>query len=536
MINKFITCAVLIIILICGSYSCKKNYTGIYLISDSVRYKQYQIATLTLSGTTFKKNTYEARLNGQIIELSAIGNQLVFITPTLTPGAYSLQTNIDERVFTVAINIDSTVLDKSPNEIIANVFDSCFYRNSCLDSLTQLNNGLLNVDTENAVHDGMLLKQQLARTLATFDSATTSEKLIVAKFIQANPDFFMPLADVISYADTNTLHRTTDEEDMEVVFRNDMTFFKRRLRTDLALTFVGGVIFRIPSAGINQIIGGLLGVSGVYRLYNDLIWSQLVFSKPFVQTALDVIGAHKTTSTSITFGNNQSYVLDINGNYRNICNQDVNSADPLLIDLNSVMKEFKKTWDVVSLFLPEKLNSVPPQFESAVAVRSKQLKVNARYLSIDNISNFWVSCITDNVNGELKVKFNTSSTTNEDFSYNVTYNNLNGNSNTQTFNAKVSTKKYNLVGTWISQDENLCPGLAGMIVAYNGIQGTIVSGSSAACSLYPGNQMWTNYDSINYKMDILTSGWSGGTYEKWDISFIDSTNIILGNTVRYIRQ
>ncbi len=492
-----------IVVLLAGVFfsGCRKTnefVTSTNIKPDSASYVQYQVAVLTGYNITFKQPVYDGFLAGHLVKLTVYGNQLGFVVPDVTPGSYTLQTTVEGNQYLITINIKTIGTITSADDIIQGALQSSVLSNLYIDSLVNLTATMQGTNTTADLSNATMLKNLGSQIATDLNASSSDDKLYVAKLIKANPSLFLNLERALDIIDTNRLYRKTS-----ATLEQKSDSVVSRVTNYLAVNSFAMLATKIiRNAPAQPAVAAELAEAVLADRYFDAYKSTIILvNEPIILSSFDLTSYYRTTLSNLTVTNAQPYTMELSGAYRNICYMDSISSSPLVTALDTAMKTFSTAWYNTSTVLPVPFSGSALYLSAITTAKTKTLAINPYYLSVGNISNPNLIANTDISTGKLKITFVTTQiTTNQLFTFDITYTNPGLVAHTQTYNGTIPAQRtgkvvaggnglgsslsqfYNPAGLWMGADGKLYVADQGnnRIVKWDtgGLVGTLVAGGN----------------------------------------------------------
>jgi len=430
MIRISILCAVLLLF----ATGCKKKSTpspaaASYFVADQQSTKPYQIATLTAVNIELTEEKYEGTFNGNPLTLGGGGSTLSFMVPDVAPGTYDVVVKIKDATHTFKYTVEGAPTIADPAQYIKDAIGAMRYSDAELEQMkTDVarypgaesdGTTLAQIDAIKKIYDEMEQK---------FEAATDEEKAVAAKIMAANPTLFSRVAfdpnptrldsnGVGLFKTSGTIH-TPEQigDDLDRFITSSCKMIWGACAVNLLVLNVAPAQFKLAAALTAGATAGL-----IYVVNSRLIegTAQAIFR--FDALTMKEMAQQKSTAVA-TFTNGASYKMNITSRYQNLnktCSTDNSST---LASISSAMDEFGNVWNKYFGKLSSWFNiGKPYHFKNVSRSASKQLSVNAKFLTIKNISNDKVTATTQNDNGQFIVKFSTTEPGSQEFTYDIVY-------------------------------------------------------------------------------------------------------------------
>lgn len=400
-----------------------------FFIVDQQSAKPYQIATLTAVNLTLTSEKYEGTFNGSPLTLGGSGSTLAFMVPDVAAGTYDVEVKIDNVTHSFKYTVEDAPAISDPSQYLHDALASARYSDAELEQMKANvtrypgadSNGttMAQIDALKNIYADM--EQQLA-------AATDEEKAVAAKIIAANPTLFTRVA-----YDANPTR--LDSNGLGLFKTSGTVYTPEQIAGDLDRFITSSCKMIIGACAVNLLVlnvapahfklaaaltvGATAGL--IYVVNSKLIegTAQAIFR--FDALTMKEITRRKSTAAA-TFTNGEAYKMNITSRYQNLNKNCSTDNSTTLISISNALDEFGNVWNRYFGKLSSWFNiGKPYHFKNVTRAASKQLSVNAKYLSIKNISNSKVTATTENDNGQFIVKFSTTEPGSQDFTYDIVY-------------------------------------------------------------------------------------------------------------------
>ena len=282
-------------------------------------------------------------------------------------------------------------------------------------------------------------------------TATDDEKMQLAKFIAANPDIFSPFEDISIYKDSLSLYKITASSTTPEIKLSDFDAGVKIRVTKLLISSVVTIALGASTGGIAFAACAIITIRCMYDLDDYCIIN--------LAEIVDRIGSFSLTASKGTSSNNftkgRQYSIYVRSDYRNLYSADISSNSTVISSIVSGLNSLHNIWDKINSYLPvtvlgativPKLNGESVDLSKVTTYGQKNEPVSTAFLSLQDISNSNVTATVDNSGSVLKVTFNTTATTNQDFTYNVVYTNPDADNYSQSFSGTVIVNTGHTIG------------------------------------------------------------------------------------------
>jgi uncharacterized protein (TIGR02145 family) len=388
--------------------------------------KQFEIAFLFVIDITLKEKSYKGYINGESIQLSLIDKQLAFIVPKIAPGTYDLKSSIDNNNISFKISIIASETIQDPVSYFNSYNQELKQRINKLDnsdtSLTLIDQGKLDKDIQ-------IINNYLNESNTKFQNASITERTAAAQLIATNKawtqELNLSLDSLQNSLDRLILVTKTKgpAEDFELLitqamrdFRNSVILTISRIPNLIAVAF----LLTTTTPFVGALAAGVLVGDFLSNLVSLMNVQGHLLCIAFSVVDDIILGQGKA---QLTFLNKTQTKININGNYRTIGSQDVNTNSTFLKSIIDAMISLADGWNTLTKWLPASLNLKPIDIAQHTNTKTIRHLIHAKYLAIKNISNSKVSGSIQNVNGECYGTFSTNETTSQDFTFDLVYEN-----------------------------------------------------------------------------------------------------------------
>lgn len=390
--------------------------------ADKQNISQLEIVTLTSNNINFKQLTYTGIFASQTVTLTVLNNILGFQIPDVAAGTYPLQINIEGNSYNFEYNVQALPTISNPETYIQNEVNAIMHTPNQVSNLTSAMSNMFGAPDRAA--NNTIINNYFINFQNTFISSTAQEKMDLAKFVAANPTLFSPAEDLISFIDTLNGFKVTVGGSIEDRWNNLDTEVKNRVKV---ITTIGIASLAGFATG-NPLFGALAGLYGVKKIYDLNIYLINELDKNLLQFGNTLLtDVQKITTPSTVFENGQEYTFGIKANYRNLNQQDIGSNSIIIKSLINSLNSFETVWNKVMSVVPTTLAGPSFHIKNVPTFHQKTFKVNSKYLGVVNISNPNVTVTTNTLSGLFKVKFNTTQTADQLFTFDIKYSNPNVN-------------------------------------------------------------------------------------------------------------
>lgn len=400
---------------------------------------QLEFAILTSNDITFSKISYSGTIGGENVELFVSDTILSFLMPEITAGSQTLTADIENNIYTINFNVIGIENVINPDIYIENSTNDFTYSEEELN-----NSSTLMADMYGSEHDDdniEILIAYLDDFQTLLNSASAEDKQTLANFISANPDIFEELEDLTQYIESSSRKGYQTDLTPEDRIEKLKTEFANRI-TNIGYLTVSGVALQAYALYSPELVTKLLAAAAwaavIYKVkqLNDFLIIKTDVN--VFQVGLMILSNKKS---AISFNNETEYSLNITSSYRNLNQQDVNSSYSTIASIVSSLNTFEDFWSTIMGILPTSLTGGSFHIKNVTNEKKKTFNVSIEYLSINNISNSNINVDTSYTADEFKVTFSTTETTQQDFTFDLVYNNPNVSTSTTNIIANLIVAK-----------------------------------------------------------------------------------------------
>lgn len=431
----------------CGKISEVLNNDGEeyhWLISaDQYEVQVFETVVLRIEDHSFASSSYQADIGDKIVNLTKISDQeLSFMMPYIEGGFQFLNFHFEDYKYEIEFQVKSFEIIDNPSSIIDEqkaqfdlVYDSVLYAQE---------EGILNISAQN-IQTLAVLKEDFEQK---YTSATEEEKQELAQLMQANPGFF-DLNHINLQQFNDDLSQKLREEYWEDLLTDDQEYITALvIATSASIVMFNGTLY---SGNPFLIAAMTLAIATEFILILDQVetmWDRTY--KPF-----DLELSEDKKSLVLEFDNHIEYQLGIDASYRSLYKNDQQSSE-VIIELVASINTFTHYWNQVSSLVPgldgnvENIND-----QNNFVTHSNRRVVNPHFIGLENISNSNVIRESFTNNNTVKVTFATNAAEDQDFSFDIVYDNLSLGKDRITIDARVkveidSTPIYEaaVIGNW----------------------------------------------------------------------------------------
>lgn len=393
----------------------------------------YEVITLTVKGITLSADSYSGSIGDKEAVFIRFDDRLSVIVPDIPPGKHTLSVTISESVYNSELTVLPMVNISNPEEYIGDLLETANQKATELEAMLAEWDEI--IDPAAVEHDLAIIYNNLNEASLQMASASAESRQIAANMIAANQPVMDSLTISIdslqlSLAELITLRKNGKQvEDLEAKIEASMkSFVLAVMKTvanihDLRVLLSGIAIGAIVAPPAGPIIGAIMvgwTIGSFIRNWMELYQAETILLD-YALSVADVPDPMK--KSGVLFQNNEETIFPVSSNYHNINSQSASSGFSLLASVAGSVNNFAEKWNEVMDILPSPLQLEPPFMSELTQVKTANARVHAKYLKITNISNPAVTVNFENINGELKVQFTTTDTTDVNFTFNLEYSN-----------------------------------------------------------------------------------------------------------------
>jgi uncharacterized protein (TIGR02145 family) len=432
--------SILFILGFIGVFSCKKNTNNPAeqshpsLKADNPNPFPFESELLMGSNFNFTKGTYTGTIGGKNITLIVSGTNLAFQVPEIIAGNYDMKANIEGTDYTISFAVKDLPKVTDPRQYLTDFFNTNNDLKIQMDSIKQQLAPFM--DTALFSKDLFTANTILNNEMDSLAKLNSNEQMKAAQVIAANriwmdafhSDMQVLLNDVANIG----IHKRTEyPDDQERQAIQDAITKGKTLREYVipkmivlgtAGALAGAPVFGI-TAGAGAIVGAAVGFGwGVAEWAVD----NAVFNKieRFMIQPTDE-NLKQKRQTIYSFTNNQATAFNVAINFRSFTKDDVNSAFALTQGFISLVSSIDDADDNFnSLFPKYALKSEPQRISNISTPNTTVRNVNTQFVTVSNISNSNVTFqgLSDQ-GGKVAFTFKTSQNTDQNFTFDLVYEN-----------------------------------------------------------------------------------------------------------------
>jgi len=273
-----------------------------------------------------------------------------------------------------------------------------------------------------------------------YATATAEEKQELAQFMNANPDIFdFSNFDYSFFNDSLNTSKNFVKWDQQLT--HDMQYFTGLvLLTGATVGLFNGALISLNPIAI-FITGGAL-VTEMVLLKRQ---TKTILNRSYKPFEFDINNELRST---LEFENDVQFQLGIDGTYRTLYNNDQSSSS-VIIELVANINTVTGYWNTVT----NNISGTTGTVSNLVDINSYNVNVNEssvtpQYISIENISNSNVVLSNYNTTNTVYVTFTTTAEEDQDFTFDIVYNNPDFSEERINVNAKVLVPVFDFTGFW----------------------------------------------------------------------------------------
>jgi hypothetical protein len=398
------------------------------VIHDDSEVYSYQLCRIYVKGKELTSKVYNGSISNISVEIAkANDTTLLFIMPALTAGQAKLKMKIEDENKELNYTILQHPVIENPKEyalIYVDNFDEIIN-----EIIIQLNS----IDPTSNINLAEVGAYYSEKFRQQINSLNEVELKILALLIQSNNlnDFTSPKKNGLKKFDLGQEEKLDKLRDQFIGEKGMLVENSEKIMACLKSN--------------NPIV---LTVGSLVHLV-QYIWSygkcwciklEMQLLKTIPKGNISEIFLDEKSNSIIEFQNNSPTVLSFGATYRNINKNDVNSTYSSIKSISVCISDFiSNVTEANYEFIDGEPLTVPTSLSDVEeTVSSDLLSINSRYLSISNISNPNVvpTSITK-TDYNITVTFSTSQTTDQNFTFDIIYNNPNVSTSSSNFSAKL---------------------------------------------------------------------------------------------------
>jgi len=481
--KKIISCWVLLL-LVTFVISCKKNKEE---IGDEKKdgasiklemgtavdgYKPLTLIQVKLTDILVDKFETTGTLSDKSVKIAVANNTANFLVPEVQPGNYDLNFTVKEKKYVLNLKVIG-LGDIAEASVYANQMASGMDK-SISDLKAWANKDELPTDVKaNALADAEKYKVLFAEYANEYNQLSAAEKTVFAKVIAANIDWVEEIKTSLASINQTTQELRSSrmvnsvssiqdyEQQQNELIQQWLRSTRTLTRNIVKLTVVALVM---PVTGVIPLVGTIgTGVALAYManaVVSSLSQNLVILGQIMEVTFAPYQNLSFGNFTTEVYNNAQVKVYTASANFRKLVTGDETNSE-LGTTINSLLSSYISFKNEISEFLTKLPNRFKPNISISnlkSGVQSAARSIHNKYISISNISNSKVQLAVDKqTDGTFKLTASTTATTDQTFTYDISYANSAFSSNTmkKTISATVkaevdSTQIYAnaVVGNW----------------------------------------------------------------------------------------
>lgn len=403
------------------------------LTTENGSFFQMEVAQLSLKGEKVGTGTVEGMLDEQPIEIHLYDTLITFIIPDISPGAYKLTALHEGKQLTGSVTVNELKLSSTPEEIFQQTVD----RNTeSINRLTTLAESLSEADKSALLEDVKTISGWLVNLRSQYANLSSDEKVQFAKTIAANQWWIDEVHTVVTEfsKDADSNKRTSLAiEDWEARLMNSSRLFVNatialvahvpKIAAMATLGALTGSVVPGIGTGIGAAIGAGVEIGEFLLSYEEHTGAMHGVLDDSIIPVMKGYEHWRIADKTVIFVSKVAKEINTSTNYRSLYGQDENSGPPIASTFSSAFKATEGAWESISPLLPSPLNA-PPKLEEVKDYSMTERDINSKYLEISDISNDNVELLKEeDENGRKVLTFENKTSTDQEFTYKVTYTN-----------------------------------------------------------------------------------------------------------------
>ena len=405
--------------------------------SDKYDVNPFETVILTIDEYIFTEDSYHGTIYDQEVALLKISDtQLTFMMPYIPEGNRVLEFILEDVKHDIELMILTLEEIQNPEEVITT------YSNKVFEALDELRNMNQLYDLQIEPQNLQVIEKYISDFNNAYLSSTIEEKQELAQFMNANPDIFdFSNFDYSFFNDSINTSKAFEYWDEQLT--EDMHYFTGLvILTGATVALFNGALISLNPLAIFITGGALLTEVVLLKRQTKTILNRSYI--PF-EFAID----NELRTGTIEFENDVEYQLGIDATFRTLYKNDQNSSD-VTIELVANINTITRYWNQVLENIPGTNGSVSNlNDQNNYKVNSNRQIVNPKFISIGNISNSNVVKSGFDNSNIIKVKFTTATDADQDFTFDMVYNNPDYSIETKTVSAKVVVTTFDYAGVWL---------------------------------------------------------------------------------------
>ena len=438
--RKFFYMAVIFMAIL---YSCKKDKgdittnttsTALNLSPDNTSVTALQFVILRANKPLSLNSYSNCTFNGQPVAVVAIDSAISFQVPLLSAGKYTFTASIDNSTFNVDYKVTAAPTIPDPVAYVNNYLAGQAQFNVQSDSLTRLIQGFK--DTTKFGADMANINKEYSAAIQKFQSLSSADKMIAAQTLAANSamdnEINSAMQTIFNSFNSLKLHKTIfyDEDRYREAFTTCKianALIMRDMAGIVAFAATGGMLTGALTigAGIGPGLaaGAVLGVMKYRKDFVNILKANWVCYIASIDGQFQ--GLNKKTSI-YTFANNSATNFTVTFAFNSLTNNDEGISESIVSEFIADSKSFMSKFNTLNSWLGSYgFQSQPVDITTLTSPLNSQTRsVDANFLSVSNISNPNVSFNgISEAGSKVAFIFSTSQSTDQDFSFDLTYEN-----------------------------------------------------------------------------------------------------------------
>ena len=403
-------------------------------------YVQSEMAQLITEGLDLQATKYPATIGGKPIELMKSKGSLVFSVPELAPGQYTLETTVGSSKFTCSVTIGVSTTIADPTTFVVEQLTDIEADIAVLKPLVA--NWPVEKKTK-FLADISKIEKFNDSTRQAFMALSPDQKLEVAKIIAANAWWMDEIKTKAQSLKTSVSGlRVAGIKDFELDVKETFKIVEPLADVclnhlpKLAALITLNVLLPNPISAVAmgfEIADFIEEVMEVSEAHDNLL--KKVFL-PFQ----NLFASNGRIATELTYFSEVETPLTIEMDYRSPKKDDRNGAVPIAKVLIEGTDKFNSMYSSLVDISPITLTYNPPSIDEQSTFTTLKKPVHGNYINIGNISNTKVSATTRVSEGKMYVIFKTTETTDQTFSFELSYGETSFGSQTKTLSGVVKPK------------------------------------------------------------------------------------------------
>ncbi|MFN5346196.1 MAG: hypothetical protein ACK44N_02215 [Bacteroidota bacterium] len=416
----------LFLLIVLLTVSCQKDTnementpsSAIRLVKNTL--SPYEISLIEVVNITLTDSVYTGLIDGvQNVMVYRLDDGLGFSVPELQDGSHNLICQVGGADYNLVFNVVSLPTIADPVQYV----DDYILEYNTLKTQNIANADSLNIAEKNLLlSDLQAVQNNVDVALNNFNAASAQDKLVYAKFLQANKQWMDEFKNIVDNF-TNSMNqlKLSGVDDYELKTAYLIVEFEVS-----KAQFINKTLKYIAAASASFYFGPIVGsiTSGVALglIVNMVDNLAIEYSKIYENILIPFQNIIGLKIASLGFDNGVKKPVTITLEYRTLYNNDVNSAVPNVVKVVSGMNQIKTAWNKLLSYLPFSLSFSPREINQIPTYSINTKQVNSKYLSITSVSPSGISNSVDRTDGDFKVTFTKQNLTAQlPFTFNVKY-------------------------------------------------------------------------------------------------------------------